>query len=68
MQPRRVVFEDPSLPHQIVSRFAGGNSHRISVSCNCMHGVPIEVRTRWEAREAIAVWRAHLEEAGDHAA
>lgn len=63
LQRPRVVFEDPDLPHQIVLRFTGGNTHRIGVSCNCMRGVPIEVRTRWEASEAIAVWRAHLEEA-----
>ena len=68
----RPVFEDPSLPHQIVLRLTGGNSHRIMVSCNCLRTgrsafAPIEVRTRWEAPEAIAVWRKHLEEASDAA-
>ena len=58
----RVVFEDPDLPHQIVIRLTGGNSHRLGVSCNCLKGEPIEVRTRWEASEAIAVWRAHVQE------
>jgi hypothetical protein len=59
-----VVFEDPDLPHQIVIRLTGGNSHRIGVSCNCLKGEPIEVRTRWDAADAIAVWRAHAEQAG----
>jgi hypothetical protein len=69
----RVVFEDPDLPHQIVLRFTGGNSHLIAVSCNCMRqgrGAPvtIEARGKWEAAEALAVWRAHLEEIGEPAA
>jgi hypothetical protein len=81
MQPRRVVFEDPSLPHQIVLTMHQG-SHRIMVTCNCMRIAgkgkgsgcraatyePIEVRVRWEAAEALAVWRAHLEGAGADAA
>jgi hypothetical protein len=58
-----VVFEDPGLPHQIVIRLTGGNSHRIGVSCNCLKGEPIEVRARWDAADAIAVWRAHAERA-----
>ena len=72
-QPR-VVFEDPDLPHQIVIRLTGGNSHRIMVSCNCMRlpacwrtaaYEPLEVRTRWEGAEAIAAWRKHLGQAGE---
>jgi hypothetical protein len=59
----RVVFENPDLPHQIVIRLTGGNSHRIAISCNCLHGEPLEVRARWEGSEAIAVWRAHMEAA-----
>jgi hypothetical protein len=68
----RVVFEDPSLPHQIVITLRGGGP-QIVVSCNCLrlnrHGPrgtyePIGVRTRWEASEALAVWRAHVEQAG----
>jgi hypothetical protein len=47
-----------------VIRLTGGNSHRIAVSCNCLRGEPIEVRTRWDAAGAIAVWRAHAEQAG----
>ena len=70
---RRVVFEDPDLPHQIVLRFTGGNSHLIAVSCNCMRqgrGAPvtIEARGKWEAAEAIAVWRKHMVEIGESAA
>jgi hypothetical protein len=62
----RVVFEDPDLPHQIVIRLARGNSHLLIVSCNCMRTEggsyePIETRARWEAAEAIAAWRAHME-------
>ena len=64
----RVTFEDPDLPHQIVLRFTGGNSHRLAVSCNCMRPVSIEARSRWDASEAIAVWRAHMEEIGEPAA
>lgn len=68
--PRVVVFEDPGLPHQIVITIRAKN--QIMVSCNCLRlsgwgrGVayePIEERTRWEAGEAIAVWRAHMAEA-----
>jgi hypothetical protein len=67
----RVVFEDPDLPHQIVITMRKG--FNIMVSCNCLkvndlgsRGTyePIEVRTRWEAAEAIAVWRAHVEPDG----
>ena len=76
---RRVVFEDPDLPHQIVIMLQKGG-HRIMVSCNCLRAAtkakplrpgmaarlakyePLEVRTRWEAAEAIAVWRAHMAE------
>ena len=63
------VFEDPSLPHQIVITLRGGGP-QIMVSCNCLRlngqyrrGTyePIEVRTRWDAADAIAVWRAHME-------
>jgi hypothetical protein len=73
----RVTFEDPDLPHQIVLTLRGGG-HGIMVSCNCLRAAgpvkgkagrssthePLEVRTRWEAAEALAVWRAHLAEAG----
>ena len=61
-QVRRVVFEDPSLPHQIVLRLAQ-RSHRIAVSCNCMRANDgsIEIRGKWTAAEAIAAWRAHLD-------
>ena len=67
---RRVVFEDPDLPHQIVLTLQKGG-HRIMVSCNCLRvnswgsrGTyePLEVRHRFPADEAIAVWRKHLEE------
>lgn len=69
----RVTFEDPDLPHQIVITLQRGG-HRIMVSCNCLRASggsgaapaahePIEVRHRWEAADAIAVWRAHVAEA-----
>lgn len=66
----RFVLEDPSLPHQIILRVAAGGSHLIAVSCNCMRpgGAAIEMRARWEAAEAIAAWRAHMEEIGEPAA
>ena len=70
---RRVVLEDPSLPHQIVLTVSTSNNGKIAVSCNCLKKdgahtnragavyKPIETRRRWDATEAIAVWRAHLE-------
>ena len=76
MQPEpvlrpRVVFEDPDLSHQIVIGMRPG--FKLMVSCNCLragagNGIraaykPIEVRDRWEAAEAITVWRKHLEAA-----
>lgn len=73
MQPEtapRVVFEDPDLPHQIVIMLRPG--FKIAVSCNCLrtgtyNGVretckPLEVRACFPAVDAIAVWRAHMEE------
>ena len=60
------LLADPRLPHQIVLRFVGGN---IGVSCNCLvtHAVTmertfLEIRSRWDADEALSVYRAHLEE------
>jgi hypothetical protein len=74
----RVMWANPGLPHQIVLRKCQDSSH-ISVSCNCMRTdadhpgrpsswvhEPIETRPRWEADEAQAVYRKHLE-AADHA-
>ena len=60
------VFRDPSVPHQIVLVLSG---NEIVVSCNCMRGAngygwsysPLESRTRWDADEALAVYRKHLE-------
>jgi len=69
----RAVFEDPDLPHQIVIAMRGPN-FGIMVSCNCMRSAarggpiePIEIRARWTAAEAIAVWQAHHAEAGNAA-
>lgn len=64
---RRVVFEDDALPHQIRIFFLGHRSGWIGVSCCCrkQNGgsyAPLESRTRWEAAEALAVWRAHEQE------
>lgn len=70
------LMRDPSLPHQIVLYFTsiGGNgrSDYIGVSCNCraIQGPkgggtghePLEIRTRWEPEEVLAVYRAHLAE------
>ena len=63
------MYQDDSLPHQIrIFLVSGGPG--LAVSCNCMgtgQGFePIEVRSRWEAHEALAVYRAHL--AGTEAA
>jgi hypothetical protein len=63
----RVTWRDDSLPHQMRLYMIGQD---IAVSCNCMRGVdgtaahysPLEVRGRWEAAEAQAVYRAHLAE------
>lgn len=59
----RVTMRDDSLPHQIVIFLAENN---LAVSCNCMrrpggrHAAPFAARTRWEPREPIALWRAHM--------
>ena len=66
----RVVFEDPDLPHQIVIALRSGGPG-IAVSCNCLRAREnghrgqyevLEVRTRWDAAGALAVWRAHVAE------
>lgn len=67
---RRVLMRDPSLPHQIVIGYLPGSQHKIYVSCNCrlVHHPsggspgyePLEVRGRWEAADALAVYHAHL--------
>jgi hypothetical protein len=62
---RRITMRDETLPHQIVLFLV---SCDIAVSCNCMRGIdgtsahcsPLEVRGKWEAAEAMAVWRAHV--------
>jgi hypothetical protein len=68
--PRRVVYRDDSLPHQIRLFMVGQD---IAVSCTCLRKMvrspkamsrgpasfaPIEMRTRWESGEAV---RAHRE-------
>lgn len=64
-------MRDPSLPHQIVIGYVPGQQHKIYVSCNCRITIPpgggsrgyepFEVRSRWEADDALAVYRAHLD-------
>jgi hypothetical protein len=62
------LMRDPSLPHQIVLHFTTMNdrSDYIGVSCNCRAKgsghVPLEARLRWDAEDALAVYRAHLAE------
>jgi len=65
-KPRRmakVTMRDPSLPHQIVI-FKLASGPDIGVSCNCRAAgggyQPLEARTRWDADDALAVYRAHL--------
>jgi len=55
------------LPHQIRLTFVNG-SGSISVSCCCRKNpggsfASLETRTRWEAPEAMTVWRAHVDRA-----
>jgi hypothetical protein len=66
MSPQpRVTYRDDTLPHQIRLFLVG---YEIAVSCTCMRGIdgtashysPIEIRSRWEADEAQAVYAAHL--------
>jgi len=62
---------DDTLPHQIRVFLVAG--HRLGVSCNCRRTgaggaqgecyEPLEVRSRWEADEAQAVYRRHLADA-----
>jgi hypothetical protein len=63
----RVTLADPDLPHQMTgSRY--GNS--VAVSCNCRRRAnraplasgALAIRSKWEAAEALAVWREHMEE------
>lgn len=60
------LMRDPSLPHQIVLGTLPSESHKIYVSCNCRRQrtgyEPLEVRTRWDAEDALAIYRAHLAE------
>lgn len=66
------VFEDPSLPHQIVILARQNPGTKIAVTCNCLngHGHPgrghprqvIEARENFPARDAItayARWHAN---------
>lgn len=68
-RPPRVTWENPAADHQIVLAFTSAQDHsgQIAVSCTCLgrrytQHQPIEIRTRWTAEQALAVWRAHLEE------
>jgi hypothetical protein len=61
--PRKT--RDDTRAHQI--RLTFHRRDRIAVSCTCRaishtrnDYKPIEVRTRWDAAEAQAVWHAHL--------
>jgi hypothetical protein len=65
---RRITMWRDDLPHQIRLHFLNGTGI-ISVSCSCRKTpggsfTPLETRTRWEAPEAMAVWRAHVAGAG----
>jgi hypothetical protein len=60
----RVCWRDDNAKHQIRLTFVNGTGI-ISVSCSCRKTpggsfTPLETRTRWEAPEAMAVWRAHV--------
>jgi hypothetical protein len=63
-----VVFEDPSLEHQIVIRRNGAS--RIIVSCNCLAHThakwyqAIESRGVFPARDALAAYHAWHSERG----
>lgn len=61
---RPVVFEDPSLPHQIVLMVGTGrnNGNKLAVTCTCTgplrHRTVIEARTGpFPAAEALAAYR-----------
>jgi hypothetical protein len=58
------VFEDQSLPHQIVQRLLPA-SHYIAVSCNCLGRKIIEARRCWGDGEALACWREYHKGEGE---
>jgi len=62
----RVTMRDDTLPHQIRLSLRS-TTGKIAVSCTCLRigrndydYEPIEIRPRWDADEAKAVWRAHI--------
>lgn len=60
--PRQIMYEDRSLPHQIVIRTDAQHNGAITVGCNCTGSVPIAARPRWEPGEALATWREYHRE------
>ncbi len=65
----RVLLADDSLPHQIRLRLAH-NGSQIAVSCTCQRMAsgahrPLAQRVRWEAADALAAWRTHIEAGGE---
>ena len=63
LPPYVPVYEDRSLPHQIIIR-SDAQYNAITVGCNCTLPDPIAARARWEPGEALALYRLYHEE--DH--
>jgi hypothetical protein len=59
--PYTPVFEDATLPHQIILR---ARNAMLTVSCNCLPaGETIAERMQWEPGEARKLWHDWHEEA-----
>lgn len=68
MKPVPAMLRDPSLEHQVVLLYKG---FEIMISCNCLRrkttggnyaSKGLGLKTRWEAHEIRALWRAHMRE------
>lgn len=53
------VWEDRSLPHQIVLRYAAGRQHLLAVTCNCLGKDNIAVARLFGPGEPQRLWREY---------
>jgi hypothetical protein len=57
MLPYDPVFEDRSLPHQIVLRIDSAHSQQLTVACTCTLPHLIAAKPCWVPGEALALYR-----------
>jgi hypothetical protein len=65
--PYEPVFEDRSLPHQIVLRLSSAHGQQLTVACNCTLPGLIAAKPRWDPGEGLAAYRSYHAH-GQHAA